>query len=210
MPTYRRTNARPSPVLGPVKAIIDQWLAEDEMQPVKQRHTARRIYERLAAEYDFQGAESTVRRYVGQRRRALRTQAFILFPSRDALNTFLRDRCQEEGERRLRGMTTTIADALAEERPHLLPLPSQGAPTYTLHPVQANGFGLVTFQTNRYSVPTDHVHERLWLRAFAFRVEITNGQTLLAVHRRCYGREQDILNPLHYLSLLEQRPGAWD
>lgn len=77
MPTYRRTKARPSPVLGPVKAIIDQWLAEDEKRPPKQRHTARRIYERLVAEYDFQGAESTVRRYVGRRRRTLRTQAFI-------------------------------------------------------------------------------------------------------------------------------------
>ena len=29
-------------------------------------------------------------------------------------------------------------------------------------------------------------------------------------HTRCYGREQDILNPLHYLPLLERRPGAWD
>jgi hypothetical protein len=33
---------------------------------------------------------------------------------------------------------------------------------------------------------------------------------VLASHPRCYGREQDILNPLHYLLLLEQRPGAWD
>jgi hypothetical protein len=28
-------------------------------------------------------------------------------------------------------------------------------------------------------------------------------------HARCYGREQDIFNPLHYLPLLEQRPGAF-
>jgi hypothetical protein len=41
-------------------------------------------------------------------------------------------------------------------------------------------------------------------------VEITNGRKTLAVHTRCYGREQDILNPLHYLPLLERRPGAWD
>ena len=41
-------------------------------------------------------------------------------------------------------------------------------------------------------------------------VEITDGQRVLAVHPRCYGREQDILNPLHYLPLLEQRPGAWE
>jgi hypothetical protein len=41
-------------------------------------------------------------------------------------------------------------------------------------------------------------------------VEISNGRQVLAVHPRCYQREQDILDPLHYLPLLEQRPGAWD
>ena len=34
------------------------------------------------------------------------------------------------------------------------------------------------------------------------RVETTNGHKILAIHTRCYGREQDILNPLHYLPLL--------
>jgi hypothetical protein len=59
-------------------------------------------------------------------------------------------------------------------------------------------------------VPADHAHEALWLRAYVDRVEITNGHRMLAVHTRCYKREQDILNPLHYLPLLEQRPGAWE
>ena len=71
-PRYHLTVQRPSPVLGPVQAIIDQWLAEDEQRPPKQRHTSRRIWERLVAEYGFKGAESTVRRYVSQRRRQQR------------------------------------------------------------------------------------------------------------------------------------------
>jgi hypothetical protein len=33
---------------------------------------------------------------------------------------------------------------------------------------------------------------------------------VLATHPRCYGQHQDIFNPLHYLTLLEQRPGAFD
>jgi len=94
--------------------------------------------------------------------------------------------------------------------PKLLPLPSKPFPCCRLHPVQANGFGLVTFQTNRYSAPAHHAYEAIWLRAFSDRVEITNGRKTLAVHTRCYDREQDILNPLHYLPLLERRPGAWD
>lgn len=77
VPVYTLQEPRPSPVLDPVKPVIDQWLREDEDRPPKQRHTAKRIYQRLTTEYDFQGAESTVRRYVGQRRQQLHSQVFI-------------------------------------------------------------------------------------------------------------------------------------
>jgi transposase len=334
-PEYKRRESHSRPVMGPVKTIIDQWLEKDKTQPPKQRHTAKRIYERLKEEYGFGGAESTVRYYVAQRRRemgngndvfiplgyapgqmaqvdfgeaeviisgkrltaqifclrlcyskqafvmALPTQsqeaffeghvrafdflggvprhlvydnlkaavnkvlkgrdreeqvAFIafrshyLFESRfcnpaqahekglveglvgysrrnflvpipeeatwDDLNSYLWEKCKAEGPRRLRNK--------------LLPLPSRQFPCCALHPVGANGFGMVTFQTNRYSVPAHYAHEAIWLRAFSDRVEITNGRKTLAVHTRCYDREQDILNPLHYLPLLERRPGAWE
>jgi transposase len=46
VPRYNLKRPRPSPVLDPVKPIIDQWLREDESRPRKQRHTAKRIYER--------------------------------------------------------------------------------------------------------------------------------------------------------------------
>jgi transposase len=347
VPTYTRQQSRPSPVLGPVKPLIDQWLAEDQNRPPKQRHTAKRIYERLKTEYGFQGAASTVRRYVGQQRKRLRSQVFIplsyapgqvaqvdfgeaqvviagetwtvqlfclrlgyskqpfvtalpsqaqeafftghvraftflggvphvmvydnlkaavkkilegrdreeqaafialrshyLFESRfcaprqahekglveglvgyarrnwlvpvpefgtwGELNAYLAERCRLEGQRRLRGHEQTIGEELALEQQHLLPLPARPFQCCTLRPVQANGFGLVTFQTNRYSVPADHAHEALWLRVFVERMEITNGRQTLAVHARCYQRERDILNPLHYLPLLEHKPGAWD
>jgi len=341
VPQYSLKESRPEPVLSPVKGIIDQWLKEDEKQPLKQRHTAKRIYERLKAEYGFLGAEPTIRKYIGQVPRELHSEVFIplsyapgqttqvdfgeahaiiggrqtksqlfcmklgyskqpvavampnqsqesffeghvraftflggvpkeivydnlktavkkvlqgrdrqeqssfvafrshyLFESRfcnpgeahekglveglvgyarrnwmvpipeydtyDDLNAYLWERCKAEGARRLRGMEMTIGEALAIE------LPSEHFPCYTLHPASANGFGLVTFQTNRYSVPVGRVHEARWLRAFSGRVEITNGHQILAVHPRCYEGDQDILEPLHYLPLLEQRPGAFD
>jgi transposase len=55
---------QPYPVLGPYLNTIDQWLQDDKKQPKKQRHTAVRVFNRLKAEHDFQGAETTVRRYV--------------------------------------------------------------------------------------------------------------------------------------------------
>jgi len=53
-------------------AFIDRILTEDRQAPVKQRHTARRIWQRLCAELPgFTGSERTVRGYVHQRRRQL-------------------------------------------------------------------------------------------------------------------------------------------
>jgi len=70
---YRLTRPRPSPKVGPFHELIRQWLAADQRAPRKQRHTARRIYERLRDEHGYQGAESTIRRAVAQVRRELGT-----------------------------------------------------------------------------------------------------------------------------------------
>ncbi|MBM7867091.1 IS21 family transposase [Heliobacterium gestii] len=75
-PSQRRRKQIPrhrsAPVVGPFAPIIKTWLADDLSRPPKQRHTGRRIYERLAEEYGFIGAESTVRRVVGQLRREVK------------------------------------------------------------------------------------------------------------------------------------------
>lgn len=67
-PRYQLKEPRPAPVITQVKSLIDQWLAEDEKRPPKQRHTAHRIYVRLVEEYGFTGGESTIRRYVAKAR----------------------------------------------------------------------------------------------------------------------------------------------
>jgi len=61
---YKPRAKQPYPILGPYLKIIDNWLQDDKQRPKKQRHTAVRIYNRLKAEHNFQGAETTVRRYV--------------------------------------------------------------------------------------------------------------------------------------------------
>ncbi|MBP5362029.1 MAG: hypothetical protein J6Y71_03240 [Ruminococcus sp.] len=47
-----------------VVAFINKCIEEDKDAPRKQRHTARRIYDRLVSEKDFKGAESTIRNEV--------------------------------------------------------------------------------------------------------------------------------------------------
>ena len=63
---YTKRTKQTYPVLNPYIKIIEKWLIEDKKQPRKQRHTARRIYNRLINEYQYTGSESTVRRYVRQ------------------------------------------------------------------------------------------------------------------------------------------------
>jgi transposase len=65
---------RRKPVMDPYETIIDTWLLEDRNMPKKQRHTAKRIYDRLVKEYDFVGGERTVRQYVSRRRQLLGEQ----------------------------------------------------------------------------------------------------------------------------------------
>jgi transposase len=70
-PAKRAPRTRPAPALGPYRTLIDGWLKADLDAPRKQRHTARRIWERLRDEHGAEVAERTVREYVAKHRRAL-------------------------------------------------------------------------------------------------------------------------------------------
>lgn len=70
-PRRMRPEERPAPALGPFHALIDEWLLADREAPPKQRHTARRIFQRLVEEHGAEIGERTVRRYVHARRREL-------------------------------------------------------------------------------------------------------------------------------------------
>ena len=59
---------RPCPAIDPWRDIIDSWLLADTVVPRKQRHTARRVWQRLVAEHSASVAEVTVSRYVARRR----------------------------------------------------------------------------------------------------------------------------------------------
>jgi hypothetical protein len=70
-PPRKQYARRPRPALDAWVAVIDGWLLADRNAPRKQRHTARRVWQRLVAEHGARLAEVTVSRYVAQRRREL-------------------------------------------------------------------------------------------------------------------------------------------
>lgn len=59
---------RVSPVIGPVKFTIDEWLKEDLKKKKKFRRTAKRIWEQLKEQFGFQGSDRTVRDYISKRK----------------------------------------------------------------------------------------------------------------------------------------------
>jgi transposase len=63
-PGYQRQQAVKRPKLGPWLGVIDAILEEDKTRPAKQRHTAKRIFERLKAEQGFCGGYTIVKDYV--------------------------------------------------------------------------------------------------------------------------------------------------
>lgn len=67
-PGYRRSAAPARPKLDGFTEIIDQILAADQQMPRKQRHTAKRIFERLRGEYGFKGKQTIVKDYVRSRK----------------------------------------------------------------------------------------------------------------------------------------------
>jgi transposase len=128
----------------------------------------------------------------------------------EALNQHLLTQCLRDDGRRVDRQPCTIGEAWQQEQPLLRTLPTfayECCVTSTLH---VNPYSQVTVDTNRYSVPTERARREVVVKAYPFHLDVLDQTTLLARHARCYGREQDLFNPLHYLSLLVQRPGALD
>ncbi|MHB8779648.1 MAG: IS21 family transposase [Anaerolineales bacterium] len=126
------------------------------------------------------------------------------------LNAMLHQACLNDTQRSVRGETRSVAEVWQSEKPSLLLLDPHDFPACSNHMARVNPYSQVVFETNRYSVPAEYVGKQLALRAYPFHVEVLSVAEVVAEHPRCLEREQDILNPLHYLGLLEQRPGAFE
>jgi transposase len=344
-PGYRRSQPPVRPKLDGFTGLIDRILEEDRGRPRKQRHTARRVFQRLRAEHGFTGGETIVRAYVRERRlraeemfvplvhppghgqadfgeavaviggkerkihffcldlphsdacfvkaypaetteafcdghnaafaffggvplsmlydntrlavaRILgdgtrqRTRAFAelqshyLFADRfgrpgkgndkgkveglvgyarrnflvpvprveslAALNAQLEARCRDRQGARLRGHRESIGERLARDRAAMLPLPEAPYEACETRGARVSSLSLVRYRGNDYSVPVAYGHREVVVRGYVEAVVIGCGAAEIARHRRSYEREDVLLEPLHYLALLEHKTGALD
>ena len=77
-------------------------------------------------------------------------------------------------------------------------------------PGQISSTALVRYRLVDYSAPAAHAHKKVMVKGYVDRVEIARGAEIVARHRRSYVRGDVVYDPLHYLSLLEKKPGALD
>ena len=126
------------------------------------------------------------------------------------MNAQLEERCRRDLDRTVRGKPGTVATLLAEDRAAFLPLPARPFEARRVTQAAADSLSLVRFDTNSYSVPTAYAHRGLTVVATVDEVRFVHEDRLVARHPRCWGREQFRFDPVHYLALLERKPGGFD
>jgi hypothetical protein len=147
---------------------------------------------------------------VGYARRCFLVPVPVVHSGLEPLNARLEQACRDDQARRLWGKPALKADLLGEERSALLPLPAEAFTAARVEPRCVDSLSLVSFDANQYSVPTEFAHHRATVVASVETVRIVVGDQVAATHRRCWGREQVFYEPVHYLALLERKPGALD
>lgn len=135
------------------------------------------------------------------------------FPDLAALNDWLEQRCIALWHETAHGMLPgTIADAWAEERAALMPLP-----------VAFDGFieiskrvsptCLISFERNRYSVPASFANRPVRLRVYPDRLVVAAEGHILCEHTRIIQRShklpaKTVYDWRHYLAVVQRKPGA--
>ena len=128
----------------------------------------------------------------------------------DDLNAQLMAACEKRQVAVLRGHKASIGQRLRVDRQMLLPLPELAFDPCEKVCTRASSLSLVRYRANDYSVPTAYGHREVLVRGYFNRVVIASGSQVIATHARSYAKAQFIYNPLHYLALLERKPGALD
>jgi len=126
------------------------------------------------------------------------------------LNARLRQQCVADRERRLRGQAGTKAELLKGDQAAFLPLPATAFAACRQLSTTASSLSLVRFDGNDYSVPVRWGHHPVVVKGYWQEVRLYVQGQEVGQHGRIWEKEQVCFEPLHYLALLERKPGALD
>ena len=177
-----------------------------------------RVFSELESHYLFSGRfgrpgkgndKGKVENLVGYVRRNF----FVPVPrysSWESVNAHLREFCRRRMSDRLRGHDETIGERFKRDQQALLPLPAAPYDACDKRATRVSSLSLVRYRSNDYSVPVAYGHREVLVRGYVHDVVISCGTEVIARHERSYERDDVILDPLHYLHLIEQKTGALD
>jgi len=136
------------------------------------------------------------------------------FKSLTDLNIWLKQRCVElwqelphpEDKRR------TLSDCWQAEREYLMAVPAAFDGFVEFHK-RVSSTCLITYDHNRYSVPSSFANRPVSLRVYAERLVIVAEAHVVAVHERVFTRDHSatgktVYDWRHYLSVVQRKPGA--
>lgn len=135
------------------------------------------------------------------------------FPSLDALNDWLEQRCrvlwQQTPHGRMRG---TINDVWTEEARSLMPT-SRSFDGFVEYTKRVSPTCLIHLERNRYSVPASFANRPVSLRVYPDRVVVAAEGLIICEHRRIIDRSHDrpgqtVYDWRHYLAVVQRKPGA--
>jgi len=132
------------------------------------------------------------------------------FNSIEELNSHLQSfaAALSHGKKHPDNVAQTCWAAYEEERGNLIELPPYGFECCRVQPAIVNPIGSIYFDNNEYSVSDERVGDIVQAKGYADEVVISSGSKEITRHKRMYGKGQQSLNPMHYLSVLSRKPGA--
>jgi transposase len=127
----------------------------------------------------------------------------------EELNAWLLDQCltYAKAHRHPEFRERTVFEVFEEERPGLVPYAGRFDGFHAV-PASISKTCLVRFDNNKYSVAASAVGRPVEVRAYADRIELRQDGRLVGEHARCFGRDQTVFNPWHYVPVLARKPGA--
>jgi len=143
----------------------------------------------------------------------IRSHAFALdreFASIDEANAHLLAWLNKDATRIHGTHKEVILDRFKSEKEYLNPLPSCLPECCKIVHRKVDKFSFIHFDTNRYSVPTEYAYADVIVKGYERQVAIIKNDKVIAKHERANGRRGDVIDPYHFLSLLERKSRAVD
>ncbi len=128
----------------------------------------------------------------------------------EELNAYLEVQCRADLARTLRGNDKPKGELLNQERDSMLPLPVQRFESHRVEKTRGTSLSLARFDSNDYSVPTKYAHHPVTAIGTVEEVRLVVDTHLVATHKRCWKKHRTFYEPVHYLPLLQRKPGALD